>query len=109
MLDLDTATALGLVVAELISNSYLHAFPVGWGTIEVLLFHEVPGGEARIEFTDNGVGFIDSTNSKRHGIGLVRRLMEQVEGSAKLRSDKGTAWTLKFPIPAIQPERDAPG
>jgi two-component sensor histidine kinase len=109
MLDLDTATALGLVVAELISNSYLHAFPVGWGTIEVLLFHEVPGGEARIEFTDNGVGFIDSTNSKRHGIGLVRRLMEQVEGSAKLRSDKGTTWTLKFPIPAIQPERDAPG
>ncbi|MEJ0069357.1 MAG: sensor histidine kinase [Pseudomonadota bacterium] len=29
ILDLDSVTALGLVVAELISNSYVHAFPGG--------------------------------------------------------------------------------
>jgi two-component sensor histidine kinase len=109
MLDLDTATALGLVVAELISNSYLHAFPVGCGTIRVSLLQGTSGEEAEIEFTDNGVGLIDVGNDKRHGIGLVRRLMEQINGSAKLRSDKGTAWNLQFPTPAFAPESDDGG
>jgi two-component sensor histidine kinase/putative methionine-R-sulfoxide reductase with GAF domain len=109
MLDLDTATALGLVVAELISNSYLHAFPVGWGTISVSLLQGASGEDAEIEFIDNGVGFIDVENDKRHGIGLVRRLMEQIEGSAKLQSEKGSVWTLKFPVPAFALNIDTVG
>jgi hypothetical protein len=36
-LDLDTVTALGIVVAELVSNSYEHAFPAGEGSIGVSL------------------------------------------------------------------------
>jgi two-component sensor histidine kinase/DNA-binding response OmpR family regulator len=109
MLDLDTATALGLVVAELISNSYLHAFPVGWGTIEVSLLEGTSGETAEIQFTDNGVGFIDPVDNKRHGIGLVRRLMQQIDGSAEHHSKTGTAWTLKFPLPVVTPASAAAG
>ena len=100
MLDLDTATALGLVVAELISNSYLHAFPKEVGAITVSLLAGREGEDATIEFVDDGIGFNDTGNSKRRGLGLVRRLMEQVDGSASLRSDPGTAWTLRFPVAA---------
>jgi two-component sensor histidine kinase len=71
------------------------------------LLQGASGEKAEIEFTDNGVGFIETGNSKRHGIGLVRRLMEQIDGSANLQSDKGTAWTLKFPIPVLARDRDA--
>ncbi len=99
MLDLDTATALGLVVAELISNSYLHAFPKGLGEISVSLRAGSPGGEAVIAFTDNGIGYVEANSSKRRGLGLVKRLMEQVEGSAAVYSDDGTSWTLRFPMP----------
>lgn len=99
MLDLDTATALGLVVAELISNSYLHAFPDGKGKITVSLHVGDPSGQATIEFSDDGPGYIEIDNSKRHGLGLVRRLMEQVEGSATVNSDHGTSWVLRFPVP----------
>jgi two-component sensor histidine kinase len=109
ILDLDTATALGLVVAELISNSYRHAFPVGWGIIEVSLHQGASADEAEIIFTDNGVGFIDPVSNSRHGIGLVRRLMEQIDGSAKLQLEKGSAWTLKFPVPASALNIDAAG
>jgi two-component sensor histidine kinase len=101
MIDLDTATALGLVVAELISNSYLHAFPHNTGTIEVSLDVAKSGSEGTINFADDGVGFIANGNSKRRGLGLVRRLMEQVDGSAEMSSDHGTAWVLKFPAPAL--------
>lgn len=100
MLDLDSVTALGLVIAELPSNSYLHAFPAGAGSIGVSLVSDEPG-EAKIIFADDGAGFVEPADSKRHGLGLVKRLMQQVGGSAAVRSDHGTAWTLKFPVPAI--------
>jgi two-component sensor histidine kinase len=54
-----------------------------------------------IIFVDNGVGFTQADDSKRRGLGLVKRLMEQVDGSAELRSDHGTAWTLRFPVPSL--------
>jgi two-component sensor histidine kinase/ActR/RegA family two-component response regulator len=98
ILDLDCVTALGLVIAELISNSYAHAFPNGTGTISVWLVPSESGSEAIITFRDDGVGFAESGNSRRHGLGLVKRLMEQVGGSAELCSDQGTKWTLKFPM-----------
>ena len=104
MLDLDTATPLGLVVAELISNSYLHAFPAGKGTITVSLTDGEADESATIQFADDGVGFAANGKSNRRGMGIVKRLMEQVEGSATVRSDHGTAWTLKFPAPKLAAE-----
>jgi two-component sensor histidine kinase len=104
MLDLDTATPLGLVVSELIANSYLHAFPEGLGTITVSLV--VDETEGRINFIDDGVGFKSTGDSKRRGLGLVKRLMEQIGGSAEVLSNSGTAWALKFPAPKLLPEID---
>lgn len=98
-LDLDAATALGIVVAELITNSYDHAFPGGHGVIAVSLV--APSGAehmATMVITDDGPGFTTKTGSKRHGLGLVRRLVEQVRGIVKLESDSGTAWTINFPV-----------
>lgn len=104
-LDLDGVTALGLVISELISNSYKHAFPSGKGTIEVTLSADQTRHEATIFISDNGVGSIDTSVSKRHGVNLVKRLMEQVRGSAERRSDHGTHWTLRFPTPAVDASR----
>lgn len=101
MLDLDSVTALGLVISELISNSYLHAFPAGAGSIGVSMSIDQPG-EATIVFADNGTGFVVPADSKRHGLGLVKRLMQQVGGSATMSSDHGTIWTLRFPVPEIE-------
>ena len=102
ILDLDSVTALGLVISELISNSYAHAFPKGSGHIAVSLVRGQPADDATVTFSDDGVGFTQSGDSKRHGLGLVKRLMQQLSGSAALRSDHGTSWTLRFPVPALQ-------
>ena len=102
ILDLDTVTALGLIVAELMANTYHHAFPDGAGTIAVSLVRGDPDGGATLVFSDDGVGFIDAGGSKRHGLSLVRRLMQQIDGSVMLRADRGTEWTLTFPVPVIQ-------
>jgi two-component sensor histidine kinase len=90
---------LGLVISELVANSYAHAFPSGEGSINVSLSLSQSGKEATIIFADDGVGFSDTGDSARHSLQLVRRLMEQVGGSATLRTDHGTEWTLTFPVP----------
>jgi two-component sensor histidine kinase/CheY-like chemotaxis protein len=98
-LGLDTVTTLGLVISELVANSYKHAFAGGTGTISVSLSVDPSGGNATLIFGDDGVGFVDALESKGHGVGLVCRLMEQIDGSATLRSDHGRRWTLTFPVP----------
>jgi len=101
-LDLDAATALGIVVAELVTNSYDHAFPGGKGSIRVAIRASVDDERMAImTIADDGRGFVAESNSRRHGLGLVRRLVEQVRGVVKLDSDDGAVWTIDFPIAAI--------
>jgi len=101
-LDLDAATALGIVVAELVTNSYDHAFPGGKGSIRVAIRASVDDERMAImTIADDGRGFVAESNSRRHGLGLVRRLVEQVRGVMKLDSDDGAVWTIDFPIAAI--------
>jgi len=98
ILDLDVMTALGLVVAELVTNSYDHAFPDGKGATAVSVRH-APGDVAMATLTisDNGKGFNGQIENKRQGVGLVRRLIEQIRGTVKVESDHGTVWTIRFP------------
>jgi two-component sensor histidine kinase/CheY-like chemotaxis protein/putative methionine-R-sulfoxide reductase with GAF domain len=99
-LDLDSVTVLGLVVAELVANSYAHAFPDGKGTIKVALLRRPSDEAATITIADDGPGFVETGESKRRGLGLVKRLMSQVNGSVALNSDQGAVWTLSFPVAA---------
>jgi len=99
-LDLETATSLGIVITELVSNAYMHAFPEGSGEIDVMM-RVIPGG-AWLSVVDNGVGF-SGIETKRRGVGLVRRLIEQVDATLSLQSDRGTAWTINFRVPEISP------
>ena len=98
VLGLETVTSLGLIVTELVSNCFEHAFPDGTGSIDVLLNGGQPGEDTTLIVSDDGVGFAEKDDSGRHGLGLVKRLMEEVKGLATLRSDHGTKWTLKFPV-----------
>lgn len=98
LLDLDSVTPLGIAIAEIISNAYIHAFPGRLGAIRVALARNATDGLLTIG--DDGIGFVEPPTSKRHGLGLVRRLMEQIGGAVRVVSDRGTKWTLAFPMAA---------
>jgi two-component sensor histidine kinase len=96
MVDLDTATAMGIAITELITNSYKHAFPTGEGKIEITL--EYKSGMPVLKVADNGVGMDVSQPTKRHGLGLVRRLVEQVNASIQVqRTEQGTLCEIVLP------------
>ena len=101
VLDLDVVTALGIVVAEVVTNSYDHAFPGGKNGSIVVSVRRVDNDIATMTISDDGAGFLAKAESKRHGLGLVRRLVEQVRGSAVVESDHGTVWTIKIPAERI--------
>ncbi len=100
ILDLDVVTALGIVVAELVANSYDHAFSGGNGTINVCVRRD-PGDSATAILTvsDDGAGLVVEGGGKRQGVGLVRRLVEQLRGNAEVDCARGTIWTVQFPVP----------
>ena len=98
VLDLDVVTALGIVVAELVSNSYDHAFP-GDKKGSILVSVRCNDGDfTTMRISDDGTGFKPKAENKRHGLGLVRRLVEQIRGSVTVDSDHGTVWTIKIPV-----------
>ena len=54
--------------------------------------------------SDDGKGFKAKAESKRHGLGLIRRLVEQVRGTATVDSENGTVWTIRIPkLPTALP------
>jgi two-component sensor histidine kinase len=99
ILDLDVVTALGIAVTELITNAYDHAFPGGTGAISVSVRRDAGDADrGTITISDDGPGFTPGAQDKRHGLGLVRRLVEQVSGTATVETNGGTVWTIGFPL-----------
>ncbi len=97
LLDLDTVTALGIIVTELVTNSFDHALVDGKGSITVRVQHATgKEGSAFLRVSDTGPGFEPKAGSKRRGLGLVRRLVEQIGGTVKLDFEGGTVWTITF-------------
>jgi two-component sensor histidine kinase len=99
LLDLDVVTALGIIVGELVANAYDHAFPDGKGEIIVSVRRDAGDAlMATITIKDNGKGHETKAENKRYGLGLVRRLVEQVHGTVTIDFDQGAIWTIRFPI-----------
>jgi two-component sensor histidine kinase len=98
MLPLNDVTVLGMVVAELVTNSYRHAFPKQGGKIDVTLTHAAEGRGAVLTIADDGIGFTAKAETSRRGMGLVRKLLEQMNGVMTVGAPPGTIWTLNFPV-----------
>jgi two-component sensor histidine kinase len=98
MLPLDSVTALGLAVAELVTNAYRHAFPADREGMIMVTLASAEAGTAVLLIQDDGVGFERTAATSRRGLGLVRQLIEQIGGRLEVRSEVGTLWTLIFPV-----------
>jgi two-component sensor histidine kinase len=98
--DLDTATPLGLIVSELLSNAYKHAFPSGrTGRIEVTCRRTAEALE--ISVRDSGIGApVEAQQTGTIGYELIRRLAEQIEATIETHVDGGTAVDIRVPSAA---------
>lgn len=95
-LRLDTAIPCGLVVNELVTNAFKHAFPDGRpGTIVVRVVRE--GERITLSVADDGVGMPEHRIPTGHiGLELVQGLARQLRGTLKFENHSGTRVTLTF-------------
>jgi len=99
-LPVDQAIPCALVVNEILSNAYKHAFKGRkHGTIEISASQE--NGRIRITIRDNGIGLpehFDIGHSNGLGMQLVMTLVQhQLRGSLTFKDKKGTEIGIEFP------------
>lgn len=105
--DLETATPVGMLVAELLSNAVKHAFPAGRsGVVRITMRQE--GGWNEVTVHDNGAGLpADYAGRRSLGSAIMASLVQQLHGSLDIRSDGGTVATVRWPV-AQRAEPPAP-
>ena len=96
--DKDAAAPLGLILNEVVSNAFKHAFSDGReGVINVSLTRENPT-TGKLVISDNGVGFDPSAPTKGIGRRLIGGLTSQIGGTSGFDAADGSRFTLTFPL-----------
>lgn len=98
----DQALPLGLLVNELVSNAFKHAFPNGRpGKVDVRL-ERATKNEAMLTVSDDGAGQGATTPGNGGGFGgrLITGFVGQLHGDSKTRTAGGVTFELRFPLEA---------
>ena len=106
-LDLSRATPCGLIVNELITNSFKYAFPESFDTQAtrhapptIIVALSKNDGTYDLTISDNGIGLppgYDLTKTQSLGLKLVTFLARhQMRATITVSSEKGTEFLLRF-------------
>jgi PAS domain S-box-containing protein len=103
----NTAILCGLIINELLSNSFKYGFPEEYlqklgkpGEIQIN-FKTLKDGRFQLKVRDNGIGLppdFDLEKATSVGLRLVDSLVKQHKGSLKVERKGGTALTIVCPV-----------
>jgi PAS domain S-box-containing protein len=102
MLGIDRAIPCGLIVNELVSNAFKHAFPPSLdreGHVRVEL-RVLEDNQLALIVADNGIGLPSELNPEdvqTLGLQLVSLLTQQLAGRLEIDSGQGTRFAIFFP------------
>ena len=97
---IDLAIPCGLLLNELISNCFKHAFRDHAEPRLAIEFHRLDEVFNILRVSDNGPGLpsdIDFRNTSSFGLQLVNTLIDQLGGSIELSTGVGTTISVRFP------------
>jgi two-component sensor histidine kinase/predicted hydrocarbon binding protein len=96
--DIEKAIPCGLIVNEVVSNSYKHAFKkILKGKIDISF--SIDSEICKIIIADNGKGLPDDLNLENLnslGLELIDALVSQLDGKYKIESNNGTIIKIEF-------------
>ena len=101
-LDVDSAIPVGLIVNELLTNSFKHAFPENrTGTINIAFKH-ITDDRILLEIADDGIGLLEFDKEDDQGSGfgtqLIDLLIQQLDGSIMTMNGLGTRIRMEFDL-----------
>jgi len=90
-LDIDRAIPFGLILNELVSNSFKYAFPEDKDDGQIYIHLRKNGDQGFFEYTDNGIGLSDDSEERANssmGIRLMNRLVNQLQSTLNIDKTK---------------------
>lgn len=99
-LDLERAIPCGLLVNELVTNAFKHAFPAEHRGEIVIKLSADSEGEVRFSVADDGIGLPSEAELAAHsslGFQLVPLFVEQLHGEMVIERNSGTQFHVRFP------------
>jgi PAS domain S-box-containing protein len=103
-MSIDIAIPCGLLINELMSNAFKHAFAEAThGDLRVAL-HRIDDNTNMLVVADTGAlfpGGLDFRTTTSFGLQLVNTLVEQLNGEIELKTDRRTEFTITFPHNAL--------
>lgn len=102
----DYAVPIGLIVFEILSNSYQHAFPEnaspGYSEKKICFSsRRLDDGNMQLKISDNGIGFSYTEKlaaGKSLGVQLIQALSQQVHARVEFNGPPGAEYTLIIPL-----------
>jgi len=96
ILNVNSAIPCGLILNELLTNAYKHAFKDKTeGEIAISFFYQ--NGQYVMTVKDNGCGLpLDYNKKQSLGITVIEALTEQLDGKSKFSDNQGTHFELIF-------------
>jgi PAS domain S-box-containing protein len=98
-LPVDIAVPCGLIVSELVTNAFKHAFPDGRPGEIRLSMRRADDGRIELIVADDGIGLpetVDPRQTLTLGLDLVVTFAEQLDAELDIGRRPGTTFTLRF-------------
>jgi len=99
-LDIDRAIPFGLILNELVSNSFKYAFPDGDDNGKIYIHLRKNGEQGYFEYSDNGIGLPEDTDERSNnsmGLRLINRLVNQLQSKLNVeRAKEGVRFWFNF-------------
>jgi two-component sensor histidine kinase len=99
--NLETAIPLGMIVNEIVTNSFKYAFKQVSSPVISLRLISVAPQHFQLIITDNGSGLPNHqlpTNNQTLGLKLVHLFTEQIGGSISYETKNGACFMIDFPL-----------
>lgn len=101
MISIEKAVPCSLIVNELFTNSFKHAFPSEkGGEIRIGFSLDKANSTYILDYRDNGVGMPDNLvlkNTRSLGVQLIFGLVQQLNGTVREEHDIGVHYIIMFP------------
>lgn len=97
-LSIEQFIPIGIIINELITNSFKHAFPDIAKQAHISIDLDKVGQHFSLTYKDNGIGFIRSKLTESFGMGLIDTMVDQLSGKMEISStpEWGTIFTIQF-------------
>jgi two-component sensor histidine kinase len=99
-LDIDVAIPLGMIINEMVTNSFKHVHSSNYPIrIDVIMKENAGEDEIELSYVDNGQGIQDLSifdNPQTLGLKLIKGLTSQIRGKVEYSNDAGSQYVIRF-------------